>query len=127
MVRTPTSPSTNRRLLLAALSLAMAALLSAPARRSSAQSASPVLISEAGSTRAVALESVTRLREPFAPTSPVPFGADARTRVMLFAMNLHLAAGEDASAVTADAEDAAGGKYTLAGGERRARAGGGGG
>src|ERR687885_168912 len=113
MMRTPESPSTGRGLLLAALALAAAALLSAPARRSSAQSPSPVLISEAGSTRAVALESVTRLREPFAPTSPVPFGADARTRLMLFAMNLHLAAGEDASAVTADAEDASGRKYTL--------------
>jgi len=114
MMRTPTSPPTNRRLLLAALLLAVAALLSAPARLSSAQSASPVLISEAGSTRAVALESVTRLREPFAPTSPLPFGTDARTRVMLFAMNLHLAAGEDASAVTADAVDAAGRTYPLA-------------
>src|SRR5947209_2866199 len=111
MMRVHTSPSTNRRLLLAALSLAFVALLSAPQRRSAAQSPSPVLISEADSTRAVALESATRLREPFAPTSPVQFGADARTRVMLFALNLRLAAGEDASAVTADAQDAAGHTY----------------
>jgi uncharacterized protein GlcG (DUF336 family) len=114
MVRISPSPPTKRRLLLAAVLLCFAASLSSPARRSSAQSASPVLISEAGSTRAVALESVTRLREPFAPTSPVRFGADARTRVMLFALNLHLAAGEGASAVTADAEDAAGRTYPLA-------------
>jgi uncharacterized protein GlcG (DUF336 family) len=114
MMRVHTSPSTKRRLLAAALSLAVVALLSAPRRRSTAQSASPVLISEATSTRAVALESATRLREPFAPTTPVQFGADARTRVMLFAMNLHLAAGEDASAVTADAQDAAGHTYPLA-------------
>jgi uncharacterized protein GlcG (DUF336 family) len=104
----------SRGLLLAALALSAVALLSAPQRRSAAQSPSPVLISEADSTRAVALESATRLREPFAPTSPVQFGADARTRVMLFALNLRLAAGEDASAVTADAQDAAGHIYALA-------------
>src|ERR671930_2744129 len=114
MLRISPSVYAKHWLLLAAVLISSAALLSAPARRSSAQSASPVLISEASSTRAVALESVTRLREPFAPTSPVPFGADARTRVMLFAMNLHLAAGEDASVVTADAEDAAHHIYTLA-------------
>src|SRR5436305_4048129 len=114
MMRVHTSPPTNRRLLLAALSLAAAALLSAPQRRSAAQSPGPVLISEADSTRAVALESATRLREPFAPTSPVQFGADARTRVMLFALNLRLAAGEDASAVAADAQDASGHTYALA-------------
>jgi uncharacterized protein GlcG (DUF336 family) len=108
------SPSAKRSLLLAALSLAAVALLCAPARRGTAQSASPVLISQAGSTRAVALEAVTRVPEPFALTSPVRFGADARTRVMLFAMNLHLSPGEDASAVTAEAEDAARSTYALA-------------
>src|SRR5256885_7684526 len=108
-------PSNAKRAsLFAAVLLVCAALLSAPALRSEAQSVSPVLVSEAGSTRAVALESVTRLREPFSPTSPVQFGADARTRVMLFAMNLHLAADEDASVVTADAEDAAHHVYPLA-------------
>src|SRR5437763_2547841 len=109
------TPSTAKRApLFAAVLLVCVALLSAPALRSAAQSASPVLVSEVGSTRAVALESVTRLREPFSPTSPVQFGADARTRVMLFAMNLHLAADEDASVVAADAEDAAHHVYTLA-------------
>src|ERR671933_2908362 len=107
-MRVPKPKATKRLLTLASLALAAAALLSAPARRSAAQSASPVLISEAGSTRAVALESVSRLREPFAPSAPVQFGPDARTRVMLFAMNLRLAAGEDASAVTAEAQAAAG-------------------
>jgi uncharacterized protein GlcG (DUF336 family) len=107
------SSNAKRATLLAAATLICAALLSAPALRSSAQSASPVLVSEVGSTRAVALESVTRLREPFSPTSPVKFGADARTRVMLFAMNLHLAADEDISSVTADAEDAAHHVYPL--------------
>ncbi|HVF68595.1 MAG TPA: heme-binding protein [Pyrinomonadaceae bacterium] len=113
-MRVPTSPSTNRRLLVAALALAAVALLYAPSRRTGAQSASPVLVSEAASTRAVALDASTRVREPFALNSPVRFGADARTRLMLFAMNLHLAAGEDASVVTADAEDAAHKIHTLA-------------
>ncbi|HEX7956898.1 MAG TPA: hypothetical protein VF508_08155, partial [Pyrinomonadaceae bacterium] len=115
MLRVPTPPSTDRRLLLAALALAAAALLfCAPARRGAAQSASPVLVSQAGSTRAVALEAVTRVPEPFALDSPVRLGADARTRLMLFAMNLHLAPGEEAAAVTAEAEDAARRTYALA-------------
>ena len=114
MKRVPAPPSINRRLLLAAVLLACCAALSAPARRGAAQSASPVLVSQAGSTRAVALEASTRVPEPFAPTAPVRLGADDRTRVMLFAMNLHLAPGEDASAVTADAEDASRRTYALA-------------
>jgi len=101
-------------MLVAALALAAVASLSAPTRRTGAQSASPVLVSEAASTRAVALDASTRVREPFALNSPVRFGADARTRVMLFAMNLHLGAGEDASVLTADAEDAARKSYPLA-------------
>ncbi|MFL6257512.1 MAG: hypothetical protein ACJ74T_21100, partial [Pyrinomonadaceae bacterium] len=110
-VSTPSKASTpssaKRTLLFASVVLVCLAALSAPARRSAAQSASPVLVSQAGSTRAVALEALTRVPEPFAPTAPVRFGADDRTRLMLFAMNLHLAPGEDASNVTADAEDAA--------------------
>ena len=106
--------SMKRRLLVAALALAAVAALSAPSRRTTAQSARPVLVSEAASTRAVALDASTRVREPFGLTSPVRFGPDARTRVMLFAMNLHLAGGEDSSTVTADAEDAAHRIYPLA-------------
>lgn len=82
------------------------------AGRQSAKSA-PELISEAGSTRAIALESVTRLREPFPPTQLNPFGADNRTRIMLFARNLDLLPGEDASAVRAEAEDATHTRYPL--------------
>ncbi|MBV8855949.1 MAG: heme-binding protein [Acidobacteria bacterium] len=106
--------SAKRALLFAAVMLACGALLSTPARRGAAQSASPVLISQAGSTRAVAYESTTRVPEPFAPTAPVRFGPDERTRLMLFAMNLHLAPGEDAASMTADAEDEAHRTYALA-------------
>jgi hypothetical protein len=73
----------------------------------------PVLLTQVGSTRAIALDSVTRLAEPFQPQSPVAFGSDARTRIMLFATNLTLAAGENASAVTADAEDGTHAHYSM--------------
>lgn len=107
--------SVKRALLFAAVLLVCGAALSTtPARRGAAQSASPVLVSQAGSTRAVALEASTRVSEPFTPTAPVRFGADERTRIMLFAMNLHFAPGEDASTVTADAEDASRRIYALA-------------
>jgi uncharacterized protein GlcG (DUF336 family) len=112
--RVSISPSAKRVLLFASVLLVCgAALLTTPARRTRAQSANPVLISQAGSTRAVAYESTTRVPEPFAPTAPVRFGADERTRLMLFAMNLHLAPGEDPATVTAEAEDAAHHTYAL--------------
>ena len=51
----------------------------------------PVLLTKTNSTtRALAFESISRLAEPFAPTTPVPFSQDDRTRVMLFATNLTL-------------------------------------
>ena len=65
----------------------------------------PTLIAKVDSTRAVALESTTFLSEPFAPTSPVQFSQDNRTRVILFASNLNLLQGDTAASVTADAED----------------------
>ncbi|HEU4502627.1 MAG TPA: carboxypeptidase regulatory-like domain-containing protein [Nitrospira sp.] len=66
----------------------------------------PVLISEESSTRAIALGSPVWLRDPFQLNSPVPWGVDQRTRVMLFAMNFDLIPGESISVVTVDAEDA---------------------
>ncbi|HKR00071.1 MAG TPA: hypothetical protein VJT09_05330 [Pyrinomonadaceae bacterium] len=82
------------------------------AAHQSARSA-PELISAPNSTRAVALESVTWRNEPFQPTQPNPFSSDNRTRIMLFARNLDLLAGEGASAVSAEAEDAARTRYPL--------------
>jgi uncharacterized protein GlcG (DUF336 family) len=72
-------------------------------RRTHAQSNKVTLISEETSTRAVAVESVTQTREPFATRSPVSWSTDDQTRIMLFAMGVP--GGENASAVTADAED----------------------
>lgn len=66
----------------------------------------PQLLTEWNSTRAIALDSVTRTREPFAVNSNVNFSADGRTRLMLFAANVNLAPGEPLTVVTAQAEDA---------------------
>src|SRR2546430_10554727 len=73
----------------------------------------PVLLMLPNSTRAVAVDSVTLMAEPFPPNAPLQFGSDVRTRVMLFATNLTLQAGEDASAVTAEAEDWVALRYQL--------------
>jgi hypothetical protein len=70
-------------------------------------------MTEQNSTRGVALESVTWKSEPFRPTPLIQFGTDNRTRLMLFAKNLDLLAGETASAVTAEAEDASRTRYPL--------------
>lgn len=78
-----------------------------------AQSTRPTLISHADSTRAIAFESVTRQREPFTIAAQLKFGSDSATRIMLFAMNLHLQPDETASVVTADAEDASHTIYNL--------------
>ena len=47
------------------------------------------------------------VRDPFPLTNIFNFSSDHRTRLMLFGMNLNLLPGENASAVTARAEDAA--------------------
>jgi uncharacterized protein GlcG (DUF336 family) len=65
------------------------------------------LISEETSTRAVAVDSVTQQHEPFSTISPVQWGTDRRTRIMIFAMGLNLLPGEGPTDVTADAEDGA--------------------
>jgi hypothetical protein len=73
----------------------------------------PVLISDSGSTRAIALESVTLKGEPFPLTSTVKFSSDTRTRICVFAQNLELLAGEGANAFSADVQDADGKLYSL--------------
>ena len=73
----------------------------------------PVLLSQAASTRAIALESVTFRAEPFSPTASPAFSSDTRTRICIFAMNLELLAGEGANAFTSDVQDASGKLYPL--------------
>jgi len=90
-------------------------LCGALAPASAAPGVSPTLISvSAGSTRAVALESVSMRAEPFSLSSEGNFSPnDARTRITLFVMNLDLLAGETQNSLTADAEDAAHAHYPL--------------
>ena len=78
-----------------------------------AQSSRPVLFSAPDSTRGIVIDSVTSKREPFSPIATIAFAADNRTRIMLMAGNLKLAAGEGPEAVTADAEDASHHIYPL--------------
>jgi uncharacterized protein GlcG (DUF336 family) len=80
--------------------------------RSAAQASRPVLVSEPTSTRALAWDSVTHTREPFALTSMHALGADRRTRMQLFALNLDPS--DDATTVAAEAEDGARRVFTLA-------------
>jgi len=65
----------------------------------------PTLITEASTNRAVVLDSVTFMREPFPLTTPLNFSLDQRTRITLFATGLELIPNEDVSVVTAQAED----------------------
>ncbi len=73
----------------------------------------PVLLSEEGTGRAVALDSVTWVRDPFPIVTTYNFSSDQRTRITLFATNLQLMPGEDASAVTVRAENSQGRIYSL--------------
>jgi hypothetical protein len=65
----------------------------------------PRLLTEENTERAIALESVTRIRDSFPLITTYNFSSDQRTRVMLFATDVELGQGEGGSAVTAQAED----------------------
>jgi len=67
-----------------------------------------VLATEAGSQRAVALESVFFTRDPFSIHNDFNTSSDHITRISLFIIGSKLAAGETASAVTASSEDSQG-------------------
>ncbi len=67
----------------------------------------PVLFTEQNSDLAIALDSVWFVRDPFPLTNIFNLSADDRTRLMLFGMNLELLPGENLSAMTVRAEDAA--------------------
>ncbi|HEX6184789.1 MAG TPA: FG-GAP-like repeat-containing protein [Pyrinomonadaceae bacterium] len=75
--------------------------------------AAPVLLMEEGTENAVALDSVTLTRGPFAVHTEHNFAPDLHTRLLLFATLLDLLPGEDASAVTARAEDSQGRVFPL--------------
>ncbi|HEY1403498.1 MAG TPA: hypothetical protein VGB05_05185 [Pyrinomonadaceae bacterium] len=78
------------------------------------QSNAPCLLAEAGTERAVALDSVTLMRDPFPVITAHNFSPDQRTRVTFFAKNVRLLPGDNASAVTTQAEDGRQNVYPLA-------------
>jgi glucose/arabinose dehydrogenase len=65
----------------------------------------PTLITELGSDRAIAFDSVTMMRDPFPLNTVFNFSSDHRTRITLFAGDAKLLPGENSSALTAQAED----------------------
>lgn len=71
----------------------------------------PKLLTDEVTGRAIALDSVTRVSEPFPVLTPYNFSPDGHTRVMLFATDVDPV---DASAVTAQAEDSQNIIYPLA-------------
>lgn len=73
----------------------------------------PKLLTEENTERAIALESVTMLRDPFSLISTHNFSSDGRTRIMLFATDIELGQGEGVSTVTAQAEDSQQRTYPL--------------
>lgn len=98
---------------LVTVSIPVALVVSPQHGKTANQAPTPTLLTRSNSNRAIAVESVTLLAEPFPATSAVPFSADNRTRVMLFATDLGLLPGEGAAAVATQAEDASGASYPL--------------
>jgi len=73
----------------------------------------PILLTREDSQKALALDSVTFASEPFSITNERNFSADQRTRLILFAVNVELVAGETASVIQAQAEDSVGQTFPL--------------
>jgi hypothetical protein len=68
----------------------------------------PILQTEGTSTQAVAVNSVTFARGPFATTDNLNFSTDHRTRIIMVAANLELSQGENSSSVTVEARTSGG-------------------
>ena len=75
----------------------------------------PTLLTEENSARAIALDSVTRVRDPLPVVALNNFqqGRDPRTRVALFGLNVNLSPWENASAVTVTAKDSQSRSFSL--------------
>ena len=73
----------------------------------------PILLTRENSQRALALDSVTLMSEPFPITNVHNFSTDQRTRVSLFAVNVDLAASETSSVIEAQAENSVGQVFPL--------------
>ena len=66
--------------------------------------APPVLLTEENSLRALALDSATRVRDPFPIVNINNFSTDRRSRIVLFAVNAEQLPGESSTEITARAE-----------------------
>jgi aldose sugar dehydrogenase len=65
----------------------------------------PLIMAEELTFRAIALDSVTTVREPFSLQNIFNFSSDHRTRIMLFATGIDLLPGEPPSSVQVQLED----------------------
>jgi len=79
----------------------------------SAPSNVPVLFTDDGGNRALALDSVTFKRDPFSVRNSDNFSSDRTTRLMLLSANLDLQPGDGPSIVAAQADDGRGHTYPL--------------
>jgi probable HAF family extracellular repeat protein len=66
----------------------------------------PMLLTELNSNKAIVLESVIFLRDPFGLTVPHRVSADKRTRLTIVARNMDITSGTNVSPPTVQAEDA---------------------
>ena len=66
----------------------------------------PLLITEPNSTKAIVVETIWYLRDPFGLQTPVILGPDQRTRLTIVARNIEVIAGENIAPLTVRAEDA---------------------
>jgi hypothetical protein len=79
----------------------------------STPSSTPLLLTEDNSNRALALDSVTQVADPFPIVGSFNFSQDHRTRVTLLATNFDLRPGDTTAIVTAQAQDSVGNVYPL--------------
>jgi beta-glucanase (GH16 family) len=73
----------------------------------------PVVFTDEGANRALALDSVTFKRDPFSVRNFSNFSADHTTRVMLLSANLDLQPGDGPSIVTVQVDNGNGSPYPL--------------
>jgi hypothetical protein len=73
----------------------------------------PVVFTDDGANRALALDSVTFKRDPFSVRNSYNFSEDHTTRVMLLSANLDLQPGDGPSIVTVQADNGNGSPYSL--------------
>lgn len=77
------------------------------------QTPAPVLLTEQNSQRAIALDSVTFVRDPLPVVNPNNLSQSRRTSLALFGINMDLLPGENASAVSVRARDSRFRTYNL--------------